>query len=159
MLEVVVAQEEGESPDDTVSDVLLDECFHEEDMSTIAIYLTLTALILAAVAMMPLLGFFASCIAIVGGAVIGDLMLGIPFFTFLSRIQEVVPLYDLYVGLAKAPVFGLIVALAGCYHGMQVKGNSEEVGRRTTMAVVTGIFAVIVIDAFFAVFFTEVGWG
>ena len=97
-------------------------------------------------------------VAIIGGAVVGQFMLGIPFWTFLSRIQDVVPIYDLWVGLLKAPVFGLIVALAGCYHGMQVKGNSEDVGLRTTMAVVTGIFAVIVIDAFFAVFFTKVGW-
>ena len=115
--------------------------------------------ILAAVLMMPLLGFFASCTAIVGGAVIGDVMLGIPFLTFLARIQEVVPTYDFYVGLAKAPVFGLIVALTGCYQGMQVQGNSEEVGLKTTKAVVQAIFMVIVLDAFFAVFFTEIGWG
>ena len=115
--------------------------------------------VMAAVLMMPLLGFYAAGVAIVGGAVVGQFMLGIPFWTFLTRIQDVVPIYDLWVGLLKAPVFGLIVALAGCYHGMQVKGNSEEVGRRTTMAVVTGIFAVIVIDAFFAVFFTKIGWG
>ncbi|GMN03295.1 MlaE family ABC transporter permease [Erythrobacter sp. MTPC3] len=115
--------------------------------------------ILACTFMMVLLGFYASMVAIVGGAVVGQLALGIPFFTFLERIQEVVPTYDLWVGLIKAPVFGLIVALAGCYHGMQVKGNSEEVGRRTTMAVVSAIFAVIVLDAFFAVFFTEIGWG
>ena len=115
--------------------------------------------IMAAVLMMPLLGFYASGMAIIGGAVIGDLMLGIPFWTFLARIQEVVPSYDLWVGLIKAPVFGLIVGLAGCYHGLQVKGNSEEVGIRTTMSVVSAIFAVIVLDAFFAVFFTELGWG
>jgi phospholipid/cholesterol/gamma-HCH transport system permease protein len=115
--------------------------------------------ILAATFMMILLGFYASVVAIVGGAVVGDLTLGIPFWTFLSRIQEVVPTHDLWVGLIKAPVFGLIVALAGCYNGLQVRGNSEEVGRRTTMAVVSAIFAVIVLDAFFAVFFTEVGWG
>ncbi len=115
--------------------------------------------ILAAVLMMPLLGFYSAGVGIIGGAVVGDLMLGIPFWTFLARVQDVVPIYDLWVGLVKAPVFGLIVALAGCYHGMQVKGNSEEVGLRTTMAVVTGIFAVIVIDAFFAVFFTKIGWG
>lgn len=114
--------------------------------------------ILAAVLMMPLLGFYASGMAIIGGAVIGDVMLGIPFWTFLTRIQEVVPIYDLWVGLIKAPVFGLIVALSGCYNGMQVKGNSEEVGQRTTMAVVSAIFAVIVLDAFFAVFFTNIGW-
>lgn len=115
--------------------------------------------ILACTFMMILLGFYASMVAIIGGAVVGQVALGIPFFTFLERIQDVVPPHDLWVGLIKAPVFGLIVALAGCYHGMQVRGNSEEVGRRTTMAVVSAIFAVIVLDAFFAVFFTEVGWG
>ena len=114
--------------------------------------------IMAAVVMRPLLGFYASGMAIIGGAVIGDVMLGIPFWTFLSRIQEVVPTYDVWVGLIKAPVFGLIIGLAGCYNGLQVRGNSEEVGIRTTMAVVSAIFAVIVLDAFFAVFFTEVGW-
>ena len=115
--------------------------------------------ILAAVLMMPLLGFFASVVAIMGGAVIGDVMLGIPFLTFLARIQEVVPVHDFYVGMIKAPVFGLIVAISGCYQGMQVQGNAEEVGLRTTQAVVQAIFAVIVLDAFFAVFFTELGWG
>lgn len=115
--------------------------------------------ILACTFMMVVLGFFSSVVGIIGGAVIGQVALGIPFFAFLERIQEVVPLHDVWVGLIKAPVFGLIVALAGCYHGMQVKGNSEEVGKRTTMAVVSAIFAVIVIDAFFAVFFTEIGWG
>ncbi|MHA7819264.1 MAG: ABC transporter permease [Erythrobacter sp.] len=115
--------------------------------------------IIACTFMMVLLGFYASIVAIVGGAVIGATTLGIPFFTFLERIQEVVPLHDVWVGLVKAPVFGLIVALAGCYHGMRVQGNSEEVGLRTTMAVVSAIFAVIVLDAFFAVFFTEIGWG
>ncbi|OYW45585.1 MAG: ABC transporter permease [Sphingomonadales bacterium 32-68-7] len=115
--------------------------------------------IMAAVIMMPLLGFFAAAIAVVGGAVIADLTLGIPFLTFLLRIQEVVPLHDLWVGLIKAPVFGLILALAGCYQGMQVEGNSEEVGLRTTKAVVQAIFSVIVLDAFFAVFFDQLGWG
>ena len=115
--------------------------------------------ILACIFMMVLLGFYASIMSIIGGAVIADLMLDIPFWTFLYRIQEVVPTHDLWVGLIKAPVFGLIIALSGCYQGMQVHGNSEEVGQRTTKAVVQAIFTVIVLDAFFAVFFTKVGWG
>ncbi len=115
--------------------------------------------ILAATFMMVLLGFYASVVAIVGGGVVADISLGIPFWTFFARLQDVVPSHDLWVGLIKAPVFGLIVGLAGCYHGMQVKGDSEEVGRRTTLAVVSAIFAVIVLDAFFAVFFTNLGWG
>lgn len=115
--------------------------------------------VLAVMIMMPLLGFYAALMAILGGAFISSLTLDIPFLTFLLRIQEVVPRYDLWVGLIKGPVFGLIIGLAGCYQGMQVQGNSEEVGLRTTMAVVQGIFVVIVLDAFFAVFFSSVGWG
>jgi phospholipid/cholesterol/gamma-HCH transport system permease protein len=115
--------------------------------------------VLAAMLMMPLLGFYASLIAIMGGAFISMMTLDIPFLTFVLRIQEVVPLHDIWVGLVKAPVFGLIIAVSGCYHGMQVKGSAEEVGLRTTEAVVAGIFMVIVLDAFFAVFFSKVGWG
>lgn len=115
--------------------------------------------ILATMIMMPLLGFYSAFLGIIGGAFLSTLTLGIPFFTFLARIQEVVPLHDVWVGITKAPVFGLIVALAGCYQGMQVKNNAEEVGARTTAAVVMAIFTVIVLDAFFAVFFTNIGWG
>jgi phospholipid/cholesterol/gamma-HCH transport system permease protein len=115
--------------------------------------------VMAAVLMMPLLGFYAAVMSIIGGAFIASLTLDIPFATFLSRIQTVVPLYDVWVGLIKAPVFGLIIALTGCYQGMQVKGDSEQVGLRTTLAVVQAIFLVIVLDAFFAVFFSKVGWG
>lgn len=115
--------------------------------------------IAATMVMMPLLGFYSAFLGIIGGAFLSSVTLGIPFFTFLARIQEVVPLHDVWVGLTKAPVFGLIVALAGCYQGMQVKNNAEEVGARTTAAVVMAIFTVIVLDAFFAVFFTNIGWG
>jgi phospholipid/cholesterol/gamma-HCH transport system permease protein len=115
--------------------------------------------VVAVMLMMPLLGFYAAIAAIIGGAFISSLTLEIPFMTFIARIQEVVPQHDMWVGLVKGPVFGLIIGLAGCYQGMQVEGNSEEVGKRTTMAVVQAIFMVIVLDAFFAVFFTEIGWG
>ena len=68
------------------------------------------------------------------------------------------PIRDLWIGLIKAPVFGAIIALVGCFQGMLVEGNSEEVGIRTTNAVVQAIFLVIVLDAVFAVFFSSVGW-
>ena len=113
---------------------------------------------IAAVFMLPLLGFYASIVAIIGGGLLSWVELDIPPATFFSRIREVVPLTDVYVGLVKAPVFGAIIAVTGCYQGMQVKGNAEDVGRRTTAAVVQAIFLVIVLDAFFAVFFTWIGW-
>ena len=113
---------------------------------------------LAAILLMPLLGFYASMIAIVGGGLLCWLNLDIPPVTYVQRIREVVPITDLYVGLVKAPVFGAIIAVAGCFQGMQVEGDAEQVGTRTTSAVVQGIFLVIVLDAFFAVFFTWIGW-
>jgi len=114
--------------------------------------------VLATVLMMPLLGFYSAIIAIIGGGIFVWMSLDIPPVTFVQRIQEVTPMTDLYQTLIKAPVFGMIIAMAGCYQGLQVEGNAEEVGMRTTTAVVQGIFLVIVLDAFFAVFFTEIGW-
>jgi phospholipid/cholesterol/gamma-HCH transport system permease protein len=114
--------------------------------------------VLATVLMMPLLGFYAAILAIIGGGIFCWVSLEIPPITFVQRIQEVVPMTDLWQTMVKAPVFGMIIAMAGCYQGLQVQGNAEEVGMRTTSAVVQGIFLVIVLDAFFAVFFTGIGW-
>jgi phospholipid/cholesterol/gamma-HCH transport system permease protein len=114
--------------------------------------------VIASVLMMPLLGFYAALMAIIGGGIFCWVGLDIPPLTFIQRLREIVPMTDLWIGLIKAPVFGAIIAVTGCYHGMQVQANAEEVGLRTTAAVVQGIFLVIVLDAFFAVFFTSVGW-
>ena len=112
----------------------------------------------ATLLMMPLLGFYASIAAILGGGLFCWIGLGIPPFTYVQMLRDIIPMTDLYALLIKAPVFGMVVAITGCYHGMQVKSDAEEVGKRTTDAVVQGIFLVIVLDAFFAVFFTGIGW-
>ncbi len=114
--------------------------------------------VLATTLLMPLLGFYASMCALFGAALFCLIGLDIPLYTFAIRVQEIVPRTDLWSLLIKAPVFGVIIAIVGCYEGMQVKGDAEEVGKRTTAAVVKGIFLVIVLDAFFAVFFTAIGW-
>jgi len=115
--------------------------------------------LLAATLMMPLLGFFATVVAMVGGGLLCWIALDIPPGTYVQQLREVVPMTDVWVGLAKAPVFGAIIAITGCFQGLQVEGDAEQVGLRTTSAVVQGIFLVIVLDAFFAVFFTSIGWG
>jgi len=113
---------------------------------------------MASITMMPLLGFWAILTALFGGGIFVWLDLGIPPATYIQRLQEVIPMTDLWIALIKAPVFGFIIALAGCFQGMLVEGNSEEVGSRTTTAVVQSIFLVIVLDAVFAVFFSSIGW-
>jgi phospholipid/cholesterol/gamma-HCH transport system permease protein len=114
--------------------------------------------VIAAIIMMPLLGIYASLMSIIGGGLLCWIILEIPPDTFIQRLREVTPMTDFWIGMIKAPVFGAIIAMAGCFQGMQVEGNSEQVGLKTTAAVVQAIFLVIVLDAFFAVFFSEIGW-
>jgi len=104
------------------------------------------------------LAFFGSLWALVGGGLFAWVELAMPPAAYVGRLQEVIMMSDFVVGMVKAPVFGFIVALMGCFHGFQVTGNAESVGRRTTQAVVEAIFVVIVFDAFFAVFFSALGF-
>ncbi len=114
--------------------------------------------VIALVLMMPILAFFASILAVVGGGLFTWLSLDIPPATFVQRLREVVPLSDVWIGLSKAPVFGAMIAVIGCFQGFQVTGNTESVGLRTTLAVVQAIFLVIVLDAFFALFYSAIGF-
>ena len=114
--------------------------------------------LVAMVVMMTLLGFYGSLLAVIGGGLFCWVSLDIPPISFVQRLQEVVPLSDLVIGTLKAPVFGIIIAVTGCFQGMQVTGNAESVGTRTTAAVVQSIFLVIVLDAFFAIFFSALGY-
>ncbi len=114
--------------------------------------------VLATVLMMPLLAFYSCIIAVIGGGLLCWAVLEIPPATYVDRLRDVTPLTDFYVGMIKAPLFGAIIAIAGCFQGLQVENNAEEVGLKTTAAVVQAIFLVIVLDAFFAVFFSSIGW-
>ena len=112
----------------------------------------------AATILMPLLGFYASICAIIGGGVFCWIGLEIPPLTYIQLLRDIIPMTDFWAMLIKAPVFGVLIGVTGCYEGMQVRQDAEEVGKRTTSAVVAAIFLVIVLDAFFAVFFSSIGW-
>ncbi|HZG46718.1 MAG TPA: MlaE family lipid ABC transporter permease subunit [Allosphingosinicella sp.] len=114
--------------------------------------------VIATTLVMPLLAFFASMMAILGGMILVWAQLEIQPIIFVQLIRDTTPINDVLICLIKAPVFGMLIAVCGCFQGMQVKNNAEEVGFRTTAAVVQGIFLVIVLDAFFAVFFSSIGW-
>ncbi|MFN3370904.1 MAG: ABC transporter permease [Sphingomonadaceae bacterium] len=114
--------------------------------------------VIGLVFMMPLITFYASILAVVGGGLFTWISLDIPPAAYVQRLREVVPMSDFWIGLSKAPVFGAIIAIIGCFQGFHVSGNAESVGMRTTLAVVQAIFIVIVLDAFFAVFYSALGF-
>lgn len=113
--------------------------------------------ILALLLMLPILGLIANVSGIVGGALMSWIELGVSPAMFRTRLIEGTDVSHLMVGLVKAPAFALIIGVVGCRAGMQVQGNAESLGQQTSRSVVTAIFAVIVADALFSVFFAEIG--
>ena len=73
------------------------------------------------------------------------------FRSFIDRFVKAVSVTAYLVGIGKAPVFALIIAMVGCFQGFRTKGGADSVGRQTTRSVVQSIFLVIVADALFSV--------
>ena len=113
--------------------------------------------VLALAVTLPLLAFYASMVALLGGAVMAYFTLNITFGQFLMQFQSAVAIEHFWIGMVKAPVFAFVIAMVGCYEGLKVTGSAESVGRLTTQAVVEAIFLVIVIDALFSILFANVG--
>jgi phospholipid/cholesterol/gamma-HCH transport system permease protein len=104
---------------------------------------------------LPLLTVVADLIGLTGGAVLCRFLLDMPLTQYVTRVNESIAPTTFWVGLIKAPVFAVLIALAGCYHGMQVRGSARELGHLVTVAVVQAIFLVILADAVFAVLFMK----
>ena len=113
--------------------------------------------VLALAIAMPLLAFFADIMGLLGGGVMAWAALGISPGAFIERLNAAVGLWAFWVGIIKAPVFGILIALVACNEGLRVVGGAEGVGRRTTRSVVISILLVIVVDAFFSIFFAYIG--
>ena len=106
---------------------------------------------------LPLLTFFSDVMGLLGGALISETLLDVSPLQYVERVRQAVSDSDLFVGLFKAPIFGFLIAVIGCMHGLRVRGSADSVGRETTRAVVKAIFVVIVLDALFSVFFEKLG--
>lgn len=113
--------------------------------------------VLALILMMPLLCACADFVAILGGMVVAVMISDVSMLQYGNQVQAAVGLNDLFVGLSKSVVFGLIIALAGCYRGLNCGRDASSVGRAATSAVVTSITWIVVADAIFAVMFHILG--
>lgn len=102
--------------------------------------------IIALVVMMPLLVVFADALGIVGGALVAG-GLGVTPLQYVSELQTAITVGHFMVGLCKAFVFAILIAIAGCRAGMSAGRNSAAVGQATTEAVVTSVVYLIIADA------------
>jgi len=103
----------------------------------------------------PLLTFVAVLAGLFGGLVVTWNVLGLGPAFFLQRIVDNVGIENFWVGLSKAPVMAAVIAGIGCRQGLEVGNDVESLGRRVTAAVVHAIFAIIMIDAAFALVYME----
>ncbi|HPE49123.1 MAG TPA: MlaE family lipid ABC transporter permease subunit [Hyphomonas sp.] len=113
--------------------------------------------IIAMVLMTPALAFVSTAAGIAGGIIVGWTSLDINPGVFIDRLQNNVPVDQFWVGMSKAPVFGFVVSLIACRQGLNVGGSVQSLGRSTTTSVVQALFAIIVLDAMFAIFYMEMG--
>ncbi len=106
--------------------------------------------------MLPLLTFIGIIAGLFGGLLVTWSQLGYgPAFFLQQMSQDAQSGTHLMVGMVKAPVFAIVIAAIGCRQGMAVAGDVESLGRRVTAAVVQAIFAIILLDAVFALIFLE----
>jgi phospholipid/cholesterol/gamma-HCH transport system permease protein len=113
--------------------------------------------VIALMVAMPLLVFIGDLMSLSGAIVVADSMLDVTPTTFIARLRDGLDISHPLVGLAKAPVFALVIAVIGCRMGMSVERDTRAVGMATTSTVVQSIVSVILLDAAFAVFFQELG--
>jgi phospholipid/cholesterol/gamma-HCH transport system permease protein len=114
--------------------------------------------VLAMMLALPLLVFVGDVMSLLGAMAIAGPMLDITPAAFLARLRDSLELRHVVVGLVKAPVFALFIAVIGTRMGMTVGRDTRAVGVATTSTVVQSIVAVILLDAGFAVLLEELGW-
>ncbi|HEC2331452.1 TPA: ABC transporter permease [Campylobacter jejuni] len=105
----------------------------------------------------PLIVAISDAISIIGGMMVAKLNLDISFAEFLRRFREAVDIKHIFIGLAKAPIFGFLIGLIACFRGFEVKNTTQSIGIYTTKSVVNAIFWVIAFDALFSVVLTSAG--
>ena len=106
---------------------------------------------------MPLLVLWTSAVALFGGMLSAWMQLDLGFGFFLDTLPRVVPISNLYIGLAKGAVFGFLIALVACHFGLRVRPNTESLSANTTASVVSAITVVILVDAVFAIATRSIG--
>jgi phospholipid/cholesterol/gamma-HCH transport system permease protein len=118
-----------------------------------------TPRIIAVMLTLPLLTLFADVCGIAGGILIAMMNLDLPPFAFLHQLQKAIDPWDVFSGVLKALVFGILIAGVGCYRGMDTRGGAIGVGRSTTASVVMGISLIVLADSIFVVLFHYLGLG
>ena len=106
---------------------------------------------------LPILVFFSIILAIVGGMITTVSLVGITGQQFITQFASSITITTFWVGMSKSPIFAIIIAMVGCYRGLQVTRSAISVGQMTTRSVVESLFLVIVADALISLLYSYLG--
>jgi phospholipid/cholesterol/gamma-HCH transport system permease protein len=124
-----------------------------ETMAVSPVQYLLVPRVLAGLFMGPLLAMVFDTAGVFGGFAVAVLVKGLSVGTFLLRTQDIVGPEDVWEGLVKAAVFGLVVMLIACYRGYYASGGAKGVGQATTRAMVSSAVSVFILDYFLGLLF------
>ena len=113
--------------------------------------------VIGLIIVLPLLVVWADLFGLLGGMIMAKVSFGIDPKIFFDRLVSPQYMTNYMIGLIKAPIFALLIAVVGCYRGFCVSGSTLSVGNETTKSVVQAIFLIIVADAGFSIIFSTVG--
>lgn len=114
--------------------------------------------LLALIMMMPLLTLFADFIGILGGAFVGIVIYDLPVGQYFEQTRSALTPIHFLLGIVKGTIYGMLVAIAGCYQGIQSGRSASAVGAAATSAVVMSIIFIIVASAVTTIIYSAFGW-
>src|SRR5208282_3283483 len=124
-----------------------------ETMALEPVHFLVAPKFVAMAVMMPCLTTWADFMGVAGGGLFGVTNAGFTWASYFRATLDALVLRDIFTGLIKSVMFGLVITAVGCQEGLSTGLGSEEVGRSTTAAVVKSIFLVVTVDLVFTALF------
>jgi phospholipid/cholesterol/gamma-HCH transport system permease protein len=112
-----------------------------------------TPRLIATMVMLPLLTVIADFVGMCGGFIIAKIFLGLSSKQYWTSVWQALVWNDVAQGLLKPFVFGILIALVGCYLGLRTTGGTQGVGRSTTQAMVATAVLILIFDVLFTKIF------
>jgi len=125
-----------------------------ETMGLSPVELLVLPKLLALLVVFPLLIFWSDVFSIFGAMLLSKIELGVGYIEFMTSINDTVGAKQMLLGLYKAPVFAILIALVGCFQGFNVEANASSIGRQTTKSVVQALFLIIIADAAYSIIYS-----
>ncbi|MDD5593208.1 MAG: ABC transporter permease [Candidatus Margulisbacteria bacterium] len=108
---------------------------------------------IACATMMPILTIASDVVGFLGGYLVGIYVVRINPVEYMDTARSLLTMWDIWGGLIKTIVFGMMIAIIACYRGLSTKGGAKGVGEATTSSVVTSLIAIFVVNYFLSLAF------